>query len=211
MRVMIGTSQVFRGFYEMIIGKASSKVPDTLTHLVSSLTPPQPRSGVLSLCTIDMWGLDNSPSWGLFCTLLGVQQHPWTLPTRCQEHPVPWTGTTVSSDIAKCPLVDKFVPSWEALLQTHELMLVCGKNVACIFRGPLCVGCHARQWVQGELISGSSVVVVLQLCWCLIKIHFHKPFILCGIIRIWVWILLLVSCVILVESPNNLFEPFSSS
>lgn len=52
----IGTSQVFGGFYERIIGKASSKVPDTPTHLVSSPTPLQPRSGVLSLCTIDKGG-----------------------------------------------------------------------------------------------------------------------------------------------------------
>ena len=70
MKIIIGTARVFRGFYEMIIGKASSKVPDTPTHLVSSLTPPQPRSGVLSLYTIDMGGLDNSPLWGLSCALL---------------------------------------------------------------------------------------------------------------------------------------------
>ena len=56
MRIIIGTSQVFGGFYEIIIGKASSKVPDTLTHLVNSRAPPQPRSGILSLCTVDMWG-----------------------------------------------------------------------------------------------------------------------------------------------------------
>ena len=46
----------------------------------------------------------------LSCALLNVSQPPWSLLTRCQQHPSNWdthTHTHTSLDIAKCPMRGK--------------------------------------------------------------------------------------------------------
>lgn len=44
------------------------------------------KPGFPSLHTVDFWGLDHSLLWGLSCSLQGILQHPWFLPSRCQEY-----------------------------------------------------------------------------------------------------------------------------
>lgn len=54
----------------------------------------------------------------LSCVLWGASQHPWTLPTRYQEHFPPNNQTVLTTKLVKCPQVGKTVLASEPQMQT---------------------------------------------------------------------------------------------
>lgn len=72
----------------------------------------------VSLGTVDSLG-QRILCRGGSCVLKDVEHHPWSLPTRCQQHPLLklWHQT-----LSKVPWGCKIAPSWEQLLCKNSLV-----------------------------------------------------------------------------------------
>ena len=141
----------------MIIGKASSKVPDTPTHLVSSLTPPQPRSGVLSLYTIDMGG------W-IILRRGGCPVHCWMISSIPGLYPLDARSTLFPEQGQLCPQTLPSAPWWTNSSPVEKLC--CRLMSSCqragstwhAYLGDLCVSAA----MPG---SGFKVNLLVSLLW----------------------------------------------